>query len=142
MVTPFWQSHVELDPIMQPSQENELFGGNLSNPYGIFTDELIAGMEYDLTLKFYEQDIDTGFHEFYLYNIELHSISKEMYLYLRSLTAYQQTEGDFISEPVIVYSNIYNGLGIFGTQMVSRVSLSKGEYPADGVTYEDVDYFN
>ena len=136
IITPFNQFHVEFDPIMLPAEDNELFGNYIFNQYGIFSDELIAGKEYDLTLKFFESGFDQEYFEFYIYLIELYSISKDLYLYLKSLSAHYTTDGDFISEPVIVYTNIQNGLGIVGTQLVSRVHITKGEFPVEGVNYE------
>jgi hypothetical protein len=140
LVTPFSHSPVQFDPIMQPVQENELFGVVIPNFFNIFSDELIAGKDYVLNLKIFESTRLPAYHEFYIYHIELHSISKDNYLYLRSLSAHQETEGEFISEPVIVYSNIQNGLGFMGSQLVSRYIIYNGEYPVDGVKYEDVEH--
>ena len=47
-----------------------------------------------------------------------------------------QTNDAFITEPVLVYTNIENGLGVVGAMSSSTVTLKIGEYPVDGVTYE------
>ena len=48
------------------------------------------------------------------YKINLYSVSKEAYLYLLSVTKSMNTEESPFSEPVRVFSNITNGLGVFG----------------------------
>lgn len=48
-----------------------------------------------------------------------------------------KSEGDFLSEPVLVYSNVKNGLGIFSAFNSTKRSIKFGEYPKEGVYYED-----
>lgn len=45
--------------------------------------------------------------------IEIKGISKDFYLYARSMNIYQESDDFGFSEPVSVYNNIINGLGIF-----------------------------
>ena len=55
--------------------------------------------------------------------IEVKAITKDYYLYARSLTKAQDAqEIGFFVEPVAVYNNIHNGLGIFGLS-ATRVEL-------------------
>jgi len=124
------------DPIIAPEQEEDLFGIYSSNTYNVFSDELISGKEYDLKLKisFYRRP-DTTRYEFTHFKIELHSISKDMYLYLRSYAAHLQTRDSFFSEPVLVYSNVIDGLGVFGSGVISTANIEIGEYPVEGVNY-------
>ena len=124
------------EPIIAPEQEEDLFGIYSSNTYNVFSDELISGQEYDLTLKisFYREP-DTTHYEFTHFKIELHSISKELYLYLRSYAAHMQTRDSFFAEPVLVYSNVSDGLGVFGSDAVSTATIEIGEYPVEGVNY-------
>jgi hypothetical protein len=83
--------------------------------YCIFNDNSIDGSSYIIDIDYipnYEKHID----------IKLYSITEEAYLYYKSINK-QKRKDDFpiegvelnipISEPVQVYSNITNGLGIF-----------------------------
>lgn len=46
--------------------------------------------------------------------IELISISAEYYLYLTTRNLQQRSDGDPFAQPVLVFNNIENGMGIFG----------------------------
>ena len=50
------------------------------------------------------------------FNLKIMAVSKDLYEYLRTYELYKQTEIAITStsQPVHVYSNIENGLGIFG----------------------------
>ena len=83
------------------------------NNAAYFNDDLINGETYNLSLMYnyagYPPDTINLIFDF-------GSISKEMYLYLKSSTDqvynYQQ-ELNYFTEPIPVYSNIENGTGIF-----------------------------
>lgn len=125
------------DPVISPrKEEQDLFDMQIYNTYHIFSDELISGKEYALTLGINHRWPDTDYYEFSLFNFELQSITEDLYMYLRSSSAHTQTYDDFITEPVLVYTNIENGLGVLGAMSSSIVTLKIGEYPVDGVTYE------
>lgn len=129
------------DPIISPRQEEEdLFGIYVQNSYHIFGDELIAGKEYVLSLELNYRSPDTDYYEFSHFNFELQSITEDLYMYLRSYSAQSQTNDVFITEPVLVYTNIENGLGVLGAMSSSTVTLKIGEYPVDGVTYVVIRY--
>jgi hypothetical protein len=125
------------EPLIAPLQEEEdLFGMYIENRYFLFNDELIAGKNYDLTLKIDHSWPDPGYYEFSHFNFRLETVSRELYLYLRSLSAHQQTNDNFLTEPVLVYTNIENGLGVVGARVSSAVNIEIGEYPVAGVTYQ------
>lgn len=125
------------DPVITPrKEEQDLFDMQIQNTYHIFSDELIAGKEYALTLGINHRWPDTYYYEFSLFNFELQSITEDFYMYLRTSSAHMQTNDAFITEPVLVYTNIENGLGVVGAMSSSTVTLKIGEYPVDGVTYE------
>ncbi|MBE0668678.1 MAG: DUF4249 family protein, partial [Bacteroidales bacterium] len=125
------------EPLIAPQQEEEdLFGMYIENRYYLFSDELIAGKNYDLTLKIPHSWPDPDYYEFSHFNIRLESVSRELYLYLRSLSAHQQTKDNFLTEPVLVYTNIENGLGVVGARVSSAVNIEIGSYPVEGVTYQ------
>lgn len=125
------------DPLLVPTEENSLFGSDVPNTFSIFSDELISGKEHELIINIYQsyQAIDTSYHEFLHITVELQSISRDLYRYLQTFAAHSMLEGNFISEPVMVYSNVQNGLGAFGAYLPSRFNISKGRYPEDGVYY-------
>jgi len=125
------------DPVISPQkEEQDLFGMRIENTYHIFSDELIAGKEYALTLELNHRQPDTDYYEFSLFYFELQSITEDLYMYLRTSSAHMQTNDAFVTEPVLVYTNIENGLGVVGAMSASTVTLKIGEYPVDGVTYE------
>ena len=124
------------EPLIAPRQEDDIFGMYLDNSYYLFTDELIAGKEYTLTMTLRLNQPDTDYYEFSNTYIMLHSVSRDLYLGLQSYSAHMQTRDNFLAEPVPVYTNITNGLGIVGAMSSSAVSLIRGDYPVEGVYYE------
>jgi len=136
------------DKLLNPSEEdaNDFLFGSAGNYYNLFTDELIDGKEYelsfsvDLTENYYGGSVQTKRKkgEFMRLTISLQSITREAYLYMKSAHANNYYESDFFSEPVQVYTNIKNGMGIFAGTSSGNVFISRGEYPVEGVTYEVV----
>jgi len=96
-----------------------------SNTYNVFSDELFDGDEYPLKFKVSQSVINykPGFEGqgYYERNpekvellIDLQSISKSYYLYLKTVSSYSG-DGNFFSEPVQIHSNIDGGIGILGS---------------------------
>lgn len=129
------------EPLITPKQEDDIFGMYLQNTYSLFTDELVAGKEYDLTLRYNYKRPDTQYFEFEHMYFMLHSLSHDLYLYLKSLSAHMQTRENFLAEPVMVYTNVANGLGVVGAMSTSSGLFRAGEYPVDGVNYEYYQYW-
>ncbi len=50
------------------------------------------------------------------YQVTLYNITKDQYYYLLSYEQYKRVLGNPFAEPVVVYSNIKNGLGIFSLE--------------------------
>lgn len=97
------------------------------NYYGIFTNTMFKGREY--ILKFYveypnflyEEEYDRGY-----LNITLQMISSDLYKYYSSVQRSRYLDEYQMTEPVKIFSNINNGLGIFGTyNEVLVMQLSK-----------------
>ena len=130
---------VSNDPLLNPAEEDDIIGSSSGNKYNIFSDEKINGKDYELSfsINFKGANFDPAYFEFVCLNIQLQSISKEYYSYLISYSNHTMTDGDFFSEPVLVYSNVENGLGIFGAFNASTNKFKFGEYPIEGVYYED-----
>jgi len=134
------------DKLLNPSEEdaNDFLFGSAGNYYNLFTDELIDGKEYelsfavDLTNNYYGSSVQTKKKgEFMRLTITLQSITREAYLYMKSTYANKYYESDFFSEPVQVFTNIENGIGIFAGTSSSSVLISRGEYPVEGVKYQN-----
>jgi len=124
------------DPIIEPVHDDDFFDMYLENDYYIFNDELISGKEYNMNLTYGDIDPDVEYYEFLHAFFRISSLTKDLYLYLQSYSAYRQTNDDPLSEPVQVYSNVSNGLGIVGAMSFSQDSIIIGEYPVEGVRYE------
>jgi hypothetical protein len=56
--------------------------------------------------------------------IQLHSISRDKYLYLKSTNLYESGEDNPFAEPVLLHSNIIGGFGIFSTEARSYFTLN------------------
>ena len=53
-------------------------------------------------------------------HIELHSLSKDAYNYCSSYARKIAAQDDVYSEPIVIYSNIENGLGVFAGENISK----------------------
>lgn len=101
--------------------------GYSNNDYNIFSDELFDGEIYPLKFRFsrassrmlpgHEDDYktvnDISDSKKIEVFVELQSISKSYYLYMKTISNYS---GDnFFAEPVQIHNNINGGIGIFGS---------------------------
>lgn len=98
--TGYWQSVPEW----------ETYGKKL-----VFSDKLINGKTRSLKVQtessyYYSNSQDSTVHVFF------HSISKDYFKYMQRRALVNENEGNPLSEPVTIYSNIKNGLGIFGAK--------------------------
>jgi hypothetical protein len=97
-----------------------MFTESKQDRYNVFSDELIDGKAHTITVKalnehnsYYDRvDTTTYVHRVI---IDLQSISKDYYLYLKSLKALEIAD-PFMSEPVQIYTNVHDGLGIVGAR--------------------------
>jgi hypothetical protein len=108
------------------------------NEYNLFTDELINGQTYELSFNNYyysdyKEEMQEG--EFVESTIQLMTLSNEAFLYIKSSYEHWWYDEEFLTEPVQVYSNINNGLGIFAGYSIDEYSIMKGEYPVDSIEY-------
>jgi hypothetical protein len=124
------------DPLIAPQQEDDIFDMYLANTYFLFTDDLIPGREYSLRMAYTGVYPDTDFNEFLRARFCLNNITRDLYLHLQSYSAHIQTRDNFLAEPVPVYTNVVNGLGVVGASSAACDSLKIGEYPVEGVTYD------
>ncbi|MFA9388493.1 MAG: DUF4249 domain-containing protein [Prolixibacteraceae bacterium] len=132
------------DPILNPSKTdvNDFLINSPYNRYLIFTDELLSGNTCEVRLHqnfnayvLRNNQINSKPGEFYSYTIYLNTLSQEAFLYVQSSYMQLWYRDDYFAEPVQVYSNIKNGVGIFAGYSSSQITISDGEYPVDGVEY-------
>ncbi len=107
------------DPVVEEKVE---FGSNQL----LFSDKSINGKGYGLKVsvsanKFHWSDL----------NFVLHSVSKDFYLHFKSYVHYDKAKEDEFSEPVLIYSNINRGLGIFAGYSNSVIS-----FYGDSISYD------
>ena len=87
----------------------------------LFSDEIFDGNAYNIpfwfNLKLFKDQRLGKLHS------QLRTVSKEYYLYYTSLSRQITTQGPPENEPVLVYNNVENGLGLFGGYAVSMDSI-------------------
>ncbi|MCF8359306.1 MAG: DUF4249 domain-containing protein [Prolixibacteraceae bacterium] len=118
-------------------EENKILNLGRNN-FQIFNDNTFNGQGYEIEL-YNKSSSDVSYSpekgEFTQYIIELHSITEEGYYYLRSVDLQSQTMRD-LTEPVLPFTNIENGVGIFTGYSASQKIITLGEYPVEGVVYK------
>lgn len=94
----------------------------------LFDDELFNGSTKEIILEFWDWNYyyieEEGYDVNYV--LEVSSISKEYFNYIKSLRAYEYNADEFslfAGEPVHVYTNIENGLGILGATATDTVLI-------------------
>jgi hypothetical protein len=103
-----------IDP--QAYSSDPLQTGDDSNPFCVFSDDIINGKEYTMKFKLNEStnvNYDQSENDKTELIIALQQISKDYYLYLRTRAV--ANEDDVFSEPVQIHCNVKNGLGVFGS---------------------------
>lgn len=124
------------DPILVGKDDaDDFLSMDADNRYNLFTDDLIDGQSYELSFDKYYYDMEIEKGEFISNKIQLMSLSKEAFLYIKSSFEHSWNDGEFLTEPVQVYSNINNGIGIFAGYSYDEYTHTKGDYPIDSVKY-------
>lgn len=109
-----WEKiYIEVDDnvLFDVDVQNELFGEGEVENYGqriFFSDERINGISHTLRISYWQYDTHRC-------KLVLRAISKDLYLYLRSLKS-QRNSSDFgfLSEPVQIICNVQEGIGVLG----------------------------
>ncbi len=97
----------------------------------VFPDKLFSGRQYALQFKIEREDYtpSLAWNQFPRYRgtefikVYLRSISKELFESYKSKYQYEIIEGDIYAEPMKVYSNMSNELGVFGAFTVDSVTI-------------------
>ena len=98
------------DPVFFDKQLKKGYGSWEPYVSNIFTDELLNGKQNYIS---FESRIRRGSVPRII--LELQSISKDLYLYLKSMQIYERRTDDVFASPVSIYTNVRNGWGVFGS---------------------------
>ena len=93
-------------------------GATFYGDEALFDDEMFNGTEKEILIDFFD-------YKSFEYTLELTSVSESYYTYIRSLRAHYDNQDQFIfaGEPVQVFTNIENGLGVLGSMSVDTMLL-------------------
>ena len=102
-------------------------GATFNGDEAFFDDKMFNGTEKEISIDFFdyksfwfeEEGIEVQFI------LELTSVSESYYTYIRSLRAHFDNQDQFIfaGEPVQVFTNIENGLGVLGSMSLDTMLL-------------------
>lgn len=102
-------------------------GATFYGDEALFDDEMFNGTEKEISIDFFdykyswfeEEGVEVQFI------LELTSVSESYFTYIRSLRAHYDNQDQFIfaGEPVQVFTNIENGLGVLGSMSVDTMLL-------------------
>ena len=108
----------------QSAPEWEAYGTKL-----IFSDKLINGKTHTLKLNIdpYNFYMDSSNSKNILY-VNFHNVGKDYYEYMIRRAMVNDTENNPLVEPVTLYTNVKNGLGIFGARntYTKAIEIKKG----------------
>lgn len=143
------------DPVFKSVYNN--FGDEIidgpENEYSIFPDTYFNGKEYSIKLSYFENSYGYsnssgvyGAKQIYERNeIHVQKLSKDLYNYLKYLKLYNFYHDNPFAEPVPIYSNIKNGIGIFaGFNDEAKLEYEKKLVPfsMDTIKIEENGYNN
>jgi hypothetical protein len=77
----------------------------------VFSDEKFNGTHYNL--NFNSTIYDSGLEKKPIIKVKLLTVPKDVYQFILTRNKNQETDGDPFSQPVQIFTNIENGLGIF-----------------------------
>ena len=93
---------------------------------GVFSDEFINGNNY--SIKFKTRSMSCAYDNFpiedCIFIIELWSISESYYHSIKSSFLLKETNNNLYAEPVQLYSNVNNGLGVISASSVARDTIN------------------
>ncbi|MEN8227490.1 MAG: DUF4249 domain-containing protein [Bacteroidota bacterium] len=78
----------------------------------LFSDQLIDGKEYSVRVTTWTDNMMSA--DSAIVEVRLHSISESYYKYLKSRQNHYESVDDYLSVPVIVYTNVEGGTGFLG----------------------------
>ncbi len=87
----------------------------------VFSDNLFSGKSHEFVVRFPSGNIIKSGPPRFI--IEMTNISKEYDEYVTSLGSYQRQARNPFSNPVSIYTNVYNGLGIFAGYTIKHDTI-------------------
>ena len=108
-------------------------GATFFGDEALFDDEMFNGTEKEISIDFFDYKSfwfeEDGIEVQFI--LELTSVSESYYTYIRSLRAHYDNQDQFIfaGEPVQVFTNIENGLGVLGSMSIDNVLLDIDPLP-------------
>jgi len=149
------------DPVFKNLYNNfgqDVIDAGPNNDYSIFTDDYFQGKGYSLQFQVYNSYNGGGYGYsdpsspnlssgiiYQRYIIHVQKLSKELFNYLKYIKLYEFYHDDPFAEPVPVYSNIINGVGIFaGVNDEAQFSFQETYIPfsMDTIKIEENGYNN
>jgi hypothetical protein len=109
-------------------------GGSKSDNFHLINDDLFNGNEIKFTIEqqvsyFRSKPGEINPKEWSYgggipnYEINIQSITRDMFLFIQTKKANQDSFTDFFSEPVVIFNNIENGIGILGSYVDSKTEI-------------------
>lgn len=124
-------SSITFDGVLNDNNSisGDIFGDTeSSNKYNIFSDEIFNGKNVDITFMLNGQ---VSFHkedsQLYYIDIPFKNLNEDLYRYYFTRSS-QENSDDLFSEPVQIYSNVTNGIGIMGASTLCNGNLRINVY--------------
>jgi hypothetical protein len=86
-------------------------------------DAAFNGEKYTTRFAVGTDVIDNEIDGEYTFLISVSSVSSDLYKYTKTLETYEYSNGELFSEPVEIFNNIENGLGIWGGEITKEYLL-------------------
>lgn len=118
-----WKEQYEnLIPIQSDDPNvDKISDDDYGDDFLLLKDQNFDGQEY--TFRFYTPYYSIYYGKGAQYKVKVFSCSEEFYRYQKTARQYQLTNDNPFSQPVQIFSNIENGIGIFGGFVVSEIEL-------------------
>ncbi|MBE9468359.1 MAG: DUF4249 domain-containing protein [Bacteroidetes bacterium] len=113
----FWSNKffISYDPAIEPRYNREYYE-NISLAalkIAFFSDEIFDGHTYAINTKFKIDDYKFDYISEFPIKLGLNSLSYDAYAFYKSSYLYLKSLDNPFTEPVIIYSNVKNGTGVF-----------------------------
>lgn len=129
-----WQYHyiyIDDDILFDINATDEVFDlGTDDGSEGdriLFSDEHIDGATHPMNISFTFSSVAYSYNQpdIIPFRIEVYAVSRDLYLYLKSIRAARNQDGftQIISEPVQIHTNINGGIGILGGSSCTTLSF-------------------
>lgn len=116
------------DPVIEEDLGGAGFRGKVLKYGYAFSDKLIDGKKYSLNVSFdgsyyWNSPYNPNPRTSYIYYFRLYSITEDYFKFIQTLNLFNATFLNPLDEPVMVYSNVSGGYGIFAGAAVSTDSI-------------------